>query len=52
MQKGDTVGNWTWYTKQVIAKLERPLEANEYKDLLKMYIAGKPWINAVEEISK
>lgn len=52
MHKGDTVGNWMWYTKQVSLKLDRPLESNEYKDLLKMYIAGKPFDKAVEEMIK
>lgn len=52
MQKGDTVGNWTWYAKNVKASIGRTLNTQEYKDMLKMYIAGKPWTEAVEEINK
>lgn len=51
-QIGNAVGGWMWYCDLVKTELARQLSEQEYKDLLKMYIGGKTWMKAVEEMNK
>jgi len=39
-------GNWMWY----VSKVKEQTPITDYKELLKMYMAGKSWQKAIEEM--
>lgn len=48
MKTVETVGGWIWYVNRV----KEHVAITDYKELLKDYMAGKPWETTVEEIKK
>lgn len=52
MKSKDTVGGWMWYVRQVVDNLNRGLVSEDYKELMKKYMAGTPWQKTVEEMNK
>lgn len=47
MKTVETKGGWIWYVNQIKSS---GVQITDYKELLKMYMAGKPWQKAIEEM--
>lgn len=48
MKTVETVGCWSWYVNRV----KEHVTITDYKELMKQYMAGKPWQTTVEEMNK
>ena len=50
MKTVETEGNWMWYVGKVKSESGKPID--DYKELMKKYMAGKSWESVVEEMKR